>query len=348
MADPIAYLCEIIAEKLRDEPEVSLTALVAYVKTEIAENPELVVKLKTDQRMRQINRDEVSAHQTLVENGIANIGIHYHLSETEKFETALETVIKQIQTFETQAVDCQPYLRDRENTRRQFREKIMELENRKKNLPSKSYYYFYVSLDKIEKLAAREVATENQLDSTVQRTVLNTSTSQGKTEEYRSRCNRLEDLISRFTDDDQIQNLTDKQLIRDRDLRKGTIYRLKKQLCNSFKRYIYGISVSHVDIKPGWGYAEIHLKRKKETSSILNLQGHLGDIEFLFSCSEKFFFDYDPNLEKLNTTSTNHLFLKGLTSYQFRTHFFILSVDRKRKVVFCSPIYLALPKGILN
>lgn len=88
MADPFAQLCQIIAETLRDEPDLSSVALVARIE---AVNPELVVALKTGQRMQQINRDGSKGYQVLVSGGVANVGTHYHLPPGK-----LEGVLEQI------------------------------------------------------------------------------------------------------------------------------------------------------------------------------------------------------------------------------------------------------------
>ncbi|WP_448571239.1 hypothetical protein [Trichothermofontia sp.] len=111
MADPIAQLCQIIAEVLRDEPELEQADLVVRVAGAIAESPELLSALKTDRRMLQVNRDGASGFQTLVAGGVANIGTHYHLAESEKFEAVFAAVLQKLQTPVAKVINFEPYLR---------------------------------------------------------------------------------------------------------------------------------------------------------------------------------------------------------------------------------------------
>lgn len=97
MIGPIAQLCQLIAEKLRDEPEASLVELVAHVEGAIAANPELTAALQSQQRMVQLNQDGTN-YQTLVKDGgIANIGTHYHISQ-ERLELALRAILENLQS----------------------------------------------------------------------------------------------------------------------------------------------------------------------------------------------------------------------------------------------------------
>ena len=97
MQDAIAQLCKIISEKLRDEPEVNQAELLRLVETAIAAKPQLEAALRANPKMLQINRDGAKGFQIQVEGGTANIGDHFHLSDPEKFQAALEGVLRKLQ-----------------------------------------------------------------------------------------------------------------------------------------------------------------------------------------------------------------------------------------------------------
>jgi hypothetical protein len=94
MTGPIAQLCQLIAEKLRDEPEASLAELVAHVEGVIDTNAELAATLQSQQRLEQINRDGSKGFQFLAEDGSTVFieGTHYHLSDLKKFNSAIEAI----------------------------------------------------------------------------------------------------------------------------------------------------------------------------------------------------------------------------------------------------------------
>jgi hypothetical protein len=96
MPDTIAQLCQVIAEKLRDKPESTQAELMTQVEAAIAANPQLKAALKADSQMLQTNQDGAKGFQTLVEGGVANIGDHYHLSDPEKLQTVLQSVIQNL------------------------------------------------------------------------------------------------------------------------------------------------------------------------------------------------------------------------------------------------------------
>lgn len=59
MADPLLELCQIVAAKLRDEPNADQAQLVAHLKSEIAANPKLAAAIQTDSRISQINMTDL-------------------------------------------------------------------------------------------------------------------------------------------------------------------------------------------------------------------------------------------------------------------------------------------------
>ena len=122
MTGPIAQLCQLIAEKLRDVPEASLAELVAHVEGATAANAELATALKTQQRMEQINRDGVKGFQFVAEDGSTVFieGTHYHLSDPEKFQAALEAVLKSGQSAEAKTINFERYLQSLVTTYQQW------------------------------------------------------------------------------------------------------------------------------------------------------------------------------------------------------------------------------------
>lgn len=97
MTDAIAQLCQIIIEKLREQPEATQTDLIAQVEVAIAENPQLSAALQANPEMLQNNREGATGFQTVIENGaIANLGDHYHLSDPERFQAALTAVLEKL------------------------------------------------------------------------------------------------------------------------------------------------------------------------------------------------------------------------------------------------------------
>ena len=127
MSDPIAQLCQLIAEKLREEPEASQEALVMHVEAAIAKNAKLATALEVDQQVWQINQNRSTGYLITVKgSGTANIGNHYHIPvekfedvlrgvlPVEKFEDVLRdvlpAVLSKLQISDATKVDFQPYL----------------------------------------------------------------------------------------------------------------------------------------------------------------------------------------------------------------------------------------------
>jgi hypothetical protein len=83
MTDLVQALSQFIAEDLQAAPNATVE--------------ELVERLKSDERIIQINNGDVLAFQTLVEGGTANIGIHLHDFDEEKLEQVLKSFWKSLQ-----------------------------------------------------------------------------------------------------------------------------------------------------------------------------------------------------------------------------------------------------------
>jgi hypothetical protein len=84
MADLIQRLSKLIAENLQADPYGTIA--------------ELVERLKSDDRIIQINSGNATAFQTLVEEGgIANVGIHLHDFDEEKLKQVLEAFWQSLQ-----------------------------------------------------------------------------------------------------------------------------------------------------------------------------------------------------------------------------------------------------------
>ncbi len=84
MTDLIQQLSKLIAENLQSAPTASVEALVE--------------RLKSDERIIQINSGNAPAFQTLVKDGgIANIGLHLHNFDEDKLEKVLKAFWKSLQ-----------------------------------------------------------------------------------------------------------------------------------------------------------------------------------------------------------------------------------------------------------
>ena len=182
------------------------------------------------------------------------------------------------------------------------------------NTKSASYYYFYASLDKLSRL--EEVLPEaKEVHRTVVEIINNTSDDIGRHDEYRERCRRLKILLCRLSAD-SVQNLEN--------------------------------SSNFDDLQEGWAYVEEKLRVNETKGDMMILQGQRSGYTLNLSCSNNYFFDYNPVSKVLNFTSTNHWFIEGQLEYLFRLHFWVLSIDKKRRIIFGSPVYLSLPIGVLS
>lgn len=197
-----------------------------------------------------------------------------------------------------------------------LRERSNRLINRGPTVESGNYYYFYISLDKIEKIENTPPSEQKVFDETVDVTLRETSAGFGRYEEYRLRCKRLHDLLAQFGTSQQIQDLTKMQ--------------------------------HPVSVKEGWAYAEIKLRVRERTQNLLILEGKMDKYMVLLSCSQSYFFDFDPIKNEISYTSTNQWFMDGKAEYTFRSHFWVLSVDKDELCILGSPVYLSLPIGILS
>lgn len=200
--------------------------------------------------------------------------------------------------------------------KRRLKERANRLSQRQDQLESASYYYFYISLDKIEKLENQPTGVGDKADETIRTILAETTSETGRNEEYRSRCRRLKDTLTRALTTPHIQHLTEPPM--------------------------------SSEIKEGWAYAELRLKIKETKGNLLILQGKLGNFTLELSCSENNFLDYEPTIGRISYTSTNTWFFSSGQEFLFRSHFWILSLDHSRKIALGSPIYLALPVGVLS
>lgn len=83
MTDLIQYLSRLIAEDLKAAPNATVA--------------ELVERLKANERIIQINTGNSLAFQTVVEGGIANVGIHLHDFDEAKLDQVLKAFWKSLQ-----------------------------------------------------------------------------------------------------------------------------------------------------------------------------------------------------------------------------------------------------------
>lgn len=108
MTDAIAQLCQIIIEKLQEQPEATQADLAVQVEAAIVENLDLVAALQANSEMLQNNRGEATGIQNLVKGGTVYNGDHYdfhiHLtglngSDREKCQAALTEVLEKLPTI---------------------------------------------------------------------------------------------------------------------------------------------------------------------------------------------------------------------------------------------------------
>ncbi|MCC5599400.1 tetratricopeptide repeat protein [Nostoc favosum] len=90
-AEQLELLLTEVAKKLKDEPQANSKQLVAYFKAVLLENSELA---SAASRMIQINQDNAKSFQTLVEGGIAQVGVHYHVDK-DTLKDVLNTFIQE-------------------------------------------------------------------------------------------------------------------------------------------------------------------------------------------------------------------------------------------------------------
>lgn len=199
-------------------------------------------------------------------------------------------------------------------------ERLQNLKQEIKNSPpdnsrvSISHYFFYVSIDKLEKISSLIHESYKELDITIASTLNATTSKNGRSEQYIKTCEQLISTLPKLGKS-KIQNL------------------------NKVSKFD--------DVKEGWAYAEIKLKVKSEKNTLLVLEGECNGYSLLLTCSEHNFIDYNDILCEINVNSTNSWFFGKQTSYLFRTHLWILEADNKKKSLKGTPLYLALPLGIL-
>jgi len=202
-----------------------------------------------------------------------------------------------------------------EDRRQALRQRATQLASRSRKSPAETNaYYFYISRDKLQKLEQAPPKKTRTLDPTISGVLSTVGTSHGRTTEYRDWSRRLAKVLETLGQATDIQDLRE----------------------------------ANLDPRPGWAYAEIDLKLVNVTKAMATLQGRLGDIEIMMSCSIVGFLDFDPNTNDLIVTSTNHWFFGLKHSYRFRTHLLVLSIDPDGKTIRTSPLYLALPLGLLE
>jgi tetratricopeptide (TPR) repeat protein len=97
VADFITDLYQIAAEELRSNPQKSTQQHAEKLKVTLKQNLELQAQRQSDPRSTQINSGDVTAFQTHVLEGIANIGLHLHGVDRA---TLLEIVQEVLRSFQ--------------------------------------------------------------------------------------------------------------------------------------------------------------------------------------------------------------------------------------------------------
>lgn len=97
MADLITHLCQIAATELREAPQATTQQLADRLKLAVEQNQALQAALQSDDRLIQINQGDVTAFQTLVSGGIANIGVHLQGADEAKLIEIVREVLRSFQ-----------------------------------------------------------------------------------------------------------------------------------------------------------------------------------------------------------------------------------------------------------
>ncbi|GAP99709.1 tetratricopeptide repeat protein [Leptolyngbya sp. NIES-2104] len=97
MADLITYLCQIATTELHEAPQATTQQLADRLKRAVEQNQALQAALQSDDRLIQINQGDVTAFQTLVSGGIANIGVHLHGADEAKLIEIVREVLRSFQ-----------------------------------------------------------------------------------------------------------------------------------------------------------------------------------------------------------------------------------------------------------
>lgn len=234
----------------------------------------------------------------------------------------LQAVARDVRSFlarQAQAAAPQPPESRGADARRQAIRERLQQSRQGKATPSSAtpadYSFFYVSLDKLDRLAEPSPG-QASLDRTVVTAMTAIDPELKRGAEFAARCRRLRELLPRLGQVASIQNLQEPGVL------------------------------DHV--ATGWAFGELSLKVQARQDGLVILEGELDRWSIQLSASETNFADYNAVSGQIATTSTNHWLFGGLSSYTFLTHFWILAIDQARRTILGSPVYLALPIGVLR
>jgi hypothetical protein len=95
MEELIKQLSQMIAEKMRTFPDAQLDLLADDLNEAIARNPQLTKQLKEFGGLYvQVNQDNAKGYQTIVQEGVAYVGDHYHV-DAETLKAVLDKLLKE-------------------------------------------------------------------------------------------------------------------------------------------------------------------------------------------------------------------------------------------------------------
>ncbi|MBD2365128.1 tetratricopeptide repeat protein [Anabaena minutissima FACHB-250] len=97
MADLITQICQIAVGVLTDHPQASTKHLTEQLKLTLNRDAVLQAALKSDDRLIQINQGSAIGFQTIVEDGIANIGIHLTGVDRDHLTAIVQEVLQSYQ-----------------------------------------------------------------------------------------------------------------------------------------------------------------------------------------------------------------------------------------------------------
>jgi hypothetical protein len=95
MQELVQHLCRIIAEQLQAQPQIPTADLVTAALAKIAGDEPLRRSIESEAHTIQINSDNATGFQTIVQGGVAYIGNNYHVNE-EVARSAIELILKRL------------------------------------------------------------------------------------------------------------------------------------------------------------------------------------------------------------------------------------------------------------
>jgi hypothetical protein len=97
MSDPIKQFLLAVEQELACAPQPSIDSLQSILQAVLNKNPQLKLSLQRDEHMAQYNSSDGTAFQTAINGGVANIGIHFHGTNSEELKSGILNFLKSLQ-----------------------------------------------------------------------------------------------------------------------------------------------------------------------------------------------------------------------------------------------------------